>query len=234
MDREEREFVKSGFIMLSTAMILLIVLGVFRMIVSKKDIDSTFTEQSSRIEEIEERVSICEEQLKEEPVLLGEYSETPIIKDVDIEWNRGDFQQIDCDLDPELQEFAFNMCKVYDLDYSFIMAIMDTESGYNPKLISPTHDYGLMQINSCNHDYLRRELGITDFLDGKQNIIAGCFVVRSLFNEYETPEKVLMAYNMGEGGARSLWSSGIYSTSYVRKVLSKQSEILEGYANGEE
>ena len=233
MKNEERELIKSALIMIVTVLILMAALIVMRMIVSKRETDSEFEQLSSAIRILEERVDICEEKLEkedsEEKFLFGGYDESVVIKDIDIEWSTSDFQQIDCALDPETQEFTFNLCKSYELDFSFIMAMMDIESGYDPKLISTTHDYGLMQINKCNHERLSQELGVTDFLDAKQNIIAGCFVVRSLFNEYETPEKVLMAYNMGEGGARSLWGSGVYSTSYVRKVLEKQREILENY-----
>ena len=36
--------------------------------------------------------------------------------------------------------------------------------------------------------------------------------------KYGSVEKAAMAYNMGEGGARSAWDSGITSTDYSKAV----------------
>ena len=82
-----------------------------------------------------------------------------------------------------------------------------------------------MQISSVNHGWLSDELGITDFLDLYSNVKAGLYILRNLFQKYETPEKVLMAYNMGENGAKVLWNQGIYGTDYTRLVLQIQNNF---------
>jgi soluble lytic murein transglycosylase-like protein len=84
-----------------------------------------------------------------------------------------------------------------------------------------------MQINKCNHEWLLNVLGITDFLDPEQNIRAGVFVLRKLFEGYTDPELVLMCYNMGETGASRLWNKGIYSTKYTEYILKVQAEFKE-------
>ena len=38
----------------------------------------------------------------------------------------------------------------YDWDVTIAMAIMKSESGCNPNIVSPTNDYGLMQLNNIN------------------------------------------------------------------------------------
>ena len=91
--------------------------------------------------------------------------------------------------------------------------------------MSGTNDYGLMQINKCNHVWLEETFGVTDFLDKVQNIRAGVFVLRKLFEEYTDPNLVLMAYNMGSTGAENLWNKGIYSTPYVDDILTYQAEF---------
>ena len=91
------------------------------------------------------------------------------------------------------------------MDFTFVMAIIQQESGYQPDAVSNTDDYGLMQINKVNHGYITDEIGVTNYLDPYENVRAGMFILRKLFEKYETPEKVLMAYNLGESGAKALW-----------------------------
>ena len=65
------------------------------------------------------------------------------------------------------------------VDSDLIKAVMSGESdgvvkAYN-KNNNGTFDSGLMQINSCNYEWLTEELGITDFYDPEQNIKCGVF-----------------------------------------------------------
>ena len=65
----------------------------------------------------------------------------------------------------------------------------------------------------------------TDFTEPYGNVRAGMFILRKLFEKYETPEKVLMAYNMGETGASRLWEQGIFEINYSKSVLQIQQEL---------
>lgn len=125
----------------------------------------------------------------------------------------------------DLQEFTYYLSAAYNIDYSLVLAIISKESGFTPDGISSTNDYGLMQINACNHEWLSEELGITDFLDPYENIKAGLFILRGLFDKYDSASKVLMAYNMGETGASRLWEQGIFETNYSKNVLAAQQEF---------
>ena len=145
------------------------------------------------------------------------------------EWETdADFVAVDCDLDADVQEFTYYLAYGYNIDFYLIMALMEQESMYKADTISSTNDYGLMQINKCNHEWLSEELGITDFLDPYQNIMAGTYEIHRLFEKYGDTNKVLMAYNMGEGGARRLWNQGIYETDYTRSVAEKYESIKRG------
>lgn len=131
-------------------------------------------------------------------------------------------------LDAELQEFTFWKCEGLGLDYEMVLAIMQKESGFDPQAISATDDYGIMQINQCNHERLREELGITDFLDAEQSITAGTEILGDLVARYDDPHQVLMAYNMGESGARHHWEQGTHTSSYSRDIMARRAAILEG------
>lgn len=143
------------------------------------------------------------------------------------EWVNGErkFIPLNVPMNEDLQEFIFYLSQAYEMDFTFVMALIQRESNYNPDVISKTNDYGLMQINEINHPYLQEQLGITDFTEPYGNVRAGMFILRKLFEKYETPEKVLMAYNMGETGASRLWEQGIFEINYSKSVLQIQQEL---------
>lgn len=164
-----------------------------------------------------------------EVLIYGQYDGRIFEGEMPLDWGSGDlnFVPLDVPLNEDVQEFIFYLSSGYNIDFTFTMALMQHESGFQADVISATDDYGLMQINSCNHDYLKETIGVSDFLDPYSNIRSGMFILRKLFEKYETPEKVLMAYNMGEGGASKLWERGIYETNYSKAVLQIQQQFKE-------
>jgi putative murein lytic transglycosylase yjbJ len=162
---------------------------------------------------------------KSEP--LGKLENVVIKNEPKLNWSSDkDFIPLDVPLDVDVQEYIYYLSNSYNIDYSLIMAVIDTESGFNADIVSSTNDFGLMQINKCNHKWIQETLGITNFLDAKQNASAGIYVLRRLFevNGNDTV-KVLMAYNMGQTGAERCWKQGIHSTSYTEKIIKKQLEF---------
>jgi hypothetical protein len=141
------------------------------------------------------------------------------------------FTPIDCALSEEVQEFTFYLCEGYYIDFPFAMAVMFCESSFRADIVSGTNDSGLMQINVKNHKWLSERLGLDDIIDPYQNIRAGLYILRGLFEKYDDPAKVLMAYNMGEYGASVLWEQGITETTYSRKVL-QQADIYAAALEG--
>lgn len=135
-----------------------------------------------------------------------------------------EFIPLECALSEELQEYTYYLCEAHYLDFNFVMALMYSESSFKTDIVSSTDDYGLMQINACNHKELSDKLGVTNFIDPYQNIRAGVYILRGLFEKYDDAAKVCMAYNMGEYGASVLWDKGIYNTTYSNKVLAKADE----------
>lgn len=160
--------------------------------------------------------------------VYGAYDDRTFTSEVSLDWGSDDnFEPLDCKLDEETQEFTYYLCKGYDIDFTLIMAVMLAESSFRPDLVSGTNDYGLMQINKCNHQWLTETIGVTDFTDSKQNVRAGCFIIRKLFEKYQNPEMVLMAYHFGENGAKNLWNEGIYESKYSQTVLKYQKDFIE-------
>ena len=135
-----------------------------------------------------------------------------------------DFVPLNVPLDEETQRFIYDLSYGYNIEFSFVMAVIKTESDFNPNLVSSTNDYGLMQINKCNHKMLTETIGVTDFLDPHQNIRSGIYILANLFEKYEDPGKVLMAYNMGQTGAKRLWDKGVHESRYSNKILNIAAE----------
>lgn len=133
----------------------------------------------------------------------------------------------DIPLSKDLQLYTYNKCVDYGIPdhYELILAMMWQESNYTADLISSTDDYGIMQINSCNHSWLVDLLGPTDFLDASDNINAGVYVISKLLIKYGDEHKALMAYNMGEHGASLNWQAGNYTSNYSRGVVAKREAI---------
>lgn len=117
----------------------------------------------------------------------------------------------------ELQEIMQDACEAYGVPYALALAIAEVETHFDPDAVSPTHDYGLMQINQVNHEWLQ-SLGM-DPLTYAGNIEAGLYMIGNYLNTYGDVEMALMAYNNGPSGARKLWDAGTYQTAYTRKVM---------------
>ena len=127
-------------------------------------------------------------------------------------------QYYDVPLSFELQDYLRECCEARGIPIALALATIEVESDFRSDIVSSTDDYGLMQINICNHDYLKEELGITDFLAPMDNINAGTYWLSRYYPRYGI-EQTAMCYNLGEGGAKKLFKKGVYSTDYSKKIL---------------
>lgn len=141
----------------------------------------------------------------------------------ELEYDSAAVPLYDIKLSEDLQKYTWALCYVYGIVdyYDLVLAVMWHESLFDANAISGTGDYGLMQINECNHTHLQEVLGVDDFLDPYDNIESGVYILSGLIHKYQSVEESLMAYNMGPGTASKLWARGIYATDYVENVASK-------------
>lgn len=162
-------------------------------------------------------------------LVYGVYDDRTFTQEISLDWGAGDldFVPLQCDMPYEEQEFLFYLCNGYNIDFCLVMALIQVESKFDASVVSITNDYGLMQINENNHDWLTKILGVTDYLEPYENMRAGCYILRKLFERYQDTELVLMCYSMGENGASRLWENGIYSTDYTEQVLNCQRQFQE-------
>lgn len=133
----------------------------------------------------------------------------------------------DCPLTHDLQDYIRELCEKNEIPMSLVIAMIEVESSFRTNAVSSTSDYGLMQINKINHEWLSEKYGITDFLDPYQNVLCGITMLSQHYNRFQDMDKSLMAYNLGATGAKRMWDKGIYETSYTRKIKT----VMEVYEN---
>lgn len=133
----------------------------------------------------------------------------------------------DVPMSDELQRFVREKCEENGVPFEIAIALIGRESGYQTNALSATDDYGLMQINSCNHEWLAEELGLDDMMDPYQNIAAGTYILGIAFKKYGDPHQALMAYNMGDSGMSRAWAEGYRSSAYSRAVMEAAKELKE-------
>ena len=123
----------------------------------------------------------------------------------------------DIPLDHELQDVALAACEEYGVLPDVLFAVMEVESGY--QLDARNGEcYGLMQIHGINLPWPQEQIGTTGRSAPAQNIEAGAYILGGYLERYSLTDS-LMAYNLGEGGAKAQWAQGIHETAYTRKVL---------------
>lgn len=122
-------------------------------------------------------------------------------------------------LSHSLQDYLYEICADENIPITLVLAMIETESGFNPEVISATNDYGLMQLNKINHEWLAEKYRTADMLNPYQNVFCGVKIISSFVKKYGDYNKALMAYNMGDYGARKAWENGVTSTKYSEKIL---------------
>lgn len=98
------------------------------------------------------------------------------------------------------------------LDYRYVMAIIETESEWNPRAVSPVGAIGLMQVMPATGALVAKNAGIQfegpkgkelgSLADPRQNLVIGLTHLKGLIDSYGLGPIHLRAYNRGDVAAR--------------------------------
>jgi len=105
----------------------------------------------------------------------------------------------------------------HNLPTSLVKAVIQTESGGNPRAVSPAGAMGLMQLMPANV----REAGISNPFDPEQNIAAGTRQLAGLMDQYHGDlDLALAGYNAGPGNVRKYGGVPPFAETqnYIRKI----------------
>jgi hypothetical protein len=106
----------------------------------------------------------------------------------------------------------------YGLDANLVVAVMEAESGFQPRALSPRGASGLMQLLPST----ARRFGVRDIWDVEDNLRGGMAYLRWLLAWFRGDlVKVLAAYNAGEQRVRQYRGVPPYAETrdYVRRIL---------------
>ena len=114
----------------------------------------------------------------------------------------------------------------YKLSPNLVLAIMATESGFNPNAVSPKNAQGLMQLIPDTAARFK----VRNILDPAQNIRGGMAYLRWLMAYFEGDVSlVAAAYNAGEGAVERYRGVPPYAETreYVRRIVVALGGYLE-------
>jgi soluble lytic murein transglycosylase-like protein len=114
-------------------------------------------------------------------------------------------------------ELIFQKSQKYDVDPSLVAAVIEQESRFKPRAISPVGARGLMQLMPRTG----RWMGARNLYDPEQNVDAGVKYLKYLDKTFNgDTKKVIAAYNAGEGNVRRYRGTPPFreTRTYVKNV----------------
>ena len=116
----------------------------------------------------------------------------------------------------------------FKLSPQLVLAIINTESAFNPNAVSPKNAQGLMQLIPDTASRFK----VRNILDPAQNIRGGMAYLRWLMAYYQgNVVLVAAAYNAGEGAVNRYRGVPPYAETlnYVRRVLTQVSAVVHPF-----
>jgi len=130
--------------------------------------------------------------------------------------------------DGELLRLIENQAYDRELDPRLVQAVVQVESGYNPRALSNKGAMGLMQLMPGT----AAQLAVDDPWDIEQNLRGGTSYLRQMLDRFGDLELALAAYNAGPEAV--VKHSGIPPYEETRDYVRKIFRLLDGDAGGEE
>ena len=112
------------------------------------------------------------------------------------------------------EEYVLKYSEEYDFDPRFVFAIIHTESHFDPNATSEVGARGLMQLMEDAYNWVKfrlddtREHTYDDMYDPELNIQYGTYMLKYLYDKYDSCELTAAAYHSGIGAVDGWISDG--------------------------
>lgn len=130
--------------------------------------------------------------------------------------------------DGEMARLIENHAYDRELDPRLVQAVVQVESGYNPRALSNKGAIGLMQLMPGT----AAELAVDDPWDVEQNLRGGTSYLRRMLDRFGELELALAAYNAGPEAVVKY--AGIPPFAETREYVRRIFRLLDGDSGGEE
>lgn len=145
-------------------------------------------------------------------------------------------------LPPAYQARAFDVAKAviteanrWHLDPMLVLAVIKTESRFNPLAIGRFGEIGLMQIKPATAQWLAGKMGMHRRINLRnpiQNIKIGTYYMARLRKRFSnTPYRYVAAYNMGAGNVQRLLASKTEPHVYANRVFKNYKKLIRSVPN---
>ncbi|MBO9665227.1 MAG: lytic transglycosylase domain-containing protein [Bdellovibrio sp.] len=124
----------------------------------------------------------------------------------------------------------------YNLDPVFVLAVIKTESQFNPLTIGSAGEIGLMQIKPDTAEWMAKKYGLTwkgpeTLKNPEANIKIGLAYMNFLRKQFPGKSvKYVSAYNMGPRNVRRLIAQNVMPAEYNSKVMKNYKDFYSNIA----
>lgn len=145
------------------------------------------------------------------------------------------FRRTPLDEKRKLADAIYKASKLYDVDVELVLAVIQTESSYNPTAVSHVGAKGLMQLMPLTGKAMSQEIALVDYntdhlFDASTNVMLGTYYLSKLMNRYGNLEYALTAYNAGPTMMDNvIREQRPIPTPYAAKVQGTMTDITEYY-----
>lgn len=124
----------------------------------------------------------------------------------------------------------------YNLDPVFVLAVIKTESKFNPLTVGRHGEIGLMQIKPDTAEWISRKFnlpwkGPQTLRNPEANIKIGLAYMNYLRSQFNgKAQKYVSAYNMGPRNVRRLLAQNVRPAEYNSRVMKNYTQFYSGIA----
>jgi soluble lytic murein transglycosylase-like protein len=120
----------------------------------------------------------------------------------------------------KVAELVRQLAPGYQLDPELVLALIEAESNFNPRALSPKNAQGLMQLIPATAE----RFGVQDAWDPEQNLRGGMAYLRWLLARFKGDVQLALAgYNAGEGAVERHGGIPPYAETraYVTRIIAR-------------